>query len=98
MTDIPAFCQHLVGVPGLEVETETGHIRVGANTGVTEQIPGATDFFAAFNDGNGFMGIFPCDVAGRTDAGQSRANDDDAQVCLGLFNWPSLPKGSLAIP
>lgn len=23
---------------------------------------------------------------------------DDAQVCLGLFNWPSLPKGSLAIP
>ena len=80
LTDISALGQYLLGVPGLEVKTEAGHVGVRADTGITEQIPGATHLFPSLDNGHALIGKLAGDVASGSDTGQSGTNDHDVVV------------------
>jgi hypothetical protein len=66
--------------PGSKPVTEGEHVRVGANAGITEQIPGAPDGLTRLEDHHRFLGVLTAQLAGCAHAGQSRAHDEDVGV------------------
>ena len=66
--------------PGTEAVAEGVHVRVGADAGVAEQVPGATQGGAPLENGQALVRALAPEVAGGADAGQAGANDQDIQV------------------
>ena len=66
--------------PGFEVVAEGVHVAVRPDAGVAEQVPGAADGVAAFEDGEIEAGAIALQMHGGADAGQAGADDEDVVV------------------
>ncbi len=66
--------------PGAERIAEGVHVRVGADTGVAEEVPGAPDRLAGFEQRVALLRRLGPEAVGRTDAGEARADDEDVQM------------------
>ncbi|MCY1294091.1 hypothetical protein D9M70_433730 [compost metagenome] len=69
----------LGAAPGLEAVAQRVHVRVRADAGVAEQVPGAADGIAGFQDGVALAGAAHLQVARGANAGQAGAYDQDIQ-------------------
>ena len=65
--------------PRLEAIPERVHVRIGANAGIAEQIPGAAHAVAAFEHDIAHAGASLGEVAARADSGKPRADDRDIE-------------------
>ncbi len=66
--------------PGPERIAERIHVAVGADAGIAEQIPGATDAIAALEDDVALAGTFLLQVIAGADAGQACADDQHVDM------------------
>lgn len=66
-------------------ETEGVEVRVGADSGEAEEIPGAAHGIAGFEDGVAGIWELGLDAVRGVDAGDACADDDDVEVCAGGF-------------
>src|SRR5471030_2896116 len=66
--------------PWLERITQREHVRVGADAGIAEQIPGAADGLATLQDGKALARAFLLQVIAGTDAGQSGTDDQHVEM------------------
>jgi hypothetical protein len=71
-----------IRLPGTERIAEREHVRIGANAGIAEQVPGAADGVAAFEDNVGFVPAAGLHMIGGVDAGKPAADDDDVKMFL----------------
>src|SRR5215472_5703680 len=62
---------------------EGEHVGVGADAGVAEEIPGATDGSARFQNSVGLRGTLRLQVISSTNAGEASADDDGVEVIGG---------------
>src|SRR5688572_15522755 len=69
--------------PRLERVAERVHVGVGADAGIAEQVPGAAEVRAAFEDGVGPVRAALLQVAAGADAGNSGTDDEDVEVLSG---------------
>src|SRR5216684_7189810 len=69
--------------PWLERIAEREHVRVGADAGIAEQIPGAADAVAALEDHKALGRTFLLEVKTRADAGQAGADNQHVE----MFWW-----------
>src|ERR1700761_4302771 len=69
--------------PRLEGIAERVHVRVGADAGIAEQIPGAADGVAAFEDDVRLRRTFGLEMIAGRDAGQAGADDQHVE----MFRW-----------
>src|SRR5882757_3521475 len=67
-------------VPWAERVAESRHVRVRANARIAKEIPGATDRVARFQDGERRSRPLPDKMAGRSDSGQARADDENVEM------------------
>src|SRR5690349_15617121 len=70
----------LVLTPGTEAITERIHIGVGANAGITKQIPRPTQRLTPFEDDKTLPRAVPLQMTRTANSRKSRANDDDVEV------------------
>ena len=56
-------------IPGLEVVAQGVHVRIGADSGVPEQVPGTADGRASLYDGVALGRAAPLQAVGGADAG-----------------------------
>ena len=82
LLDRSTIGQHLATGPGPEVVAKGEHVGIGANAGVTEQIPGTAQRLSALQNGEALAGTFPFQMAGHANAGNPGANDQDVIVLL----------------
>src|SRR5581483_673534 len=76
--------------PRLEGIAEREHVRVGADAGIAEQVPGAADGVAAFEDDEILRRTFGLQVIAGGDAGQAGADDHHVEMFYrhcALRNW-----------
>src|SRR5581483_9284823 len=76
--------------PRLEGIAERVHVRVGADAGIAEQIPGAADGMAAFEDDESLRRTFGLQMIAGGDAGQAGADDQHVEMFnrhCALRNW-----------
>src|ERR1700722_8157208 len=66
--------------PWLERIAEREHVRVGADAGIAEQVPGAADAVAALENDVALAGALLLQVIARADAGQSGADDQHVEM------------------
>ena len=66
--------------PGLEPEAQGEHVRVRPDARVFEQVPGAAQVGAAFEDGVALCRAAFLQVPGRAHAGDAGAHDEDVKV------------------
>src|SRR5947199_8859418 len=66
--------------PRLERVTQSEHVAVGADAGISEQIPGAADAVAALEDRKTLAGTFVLEMIAGADAGQPRADDQHVKM------------------
>ena len=69
----------LLAAPRFEAVAQGVHVRVRANAGVAEQIPGTTQLVAGFPDAPGFVRALHLQMTRSTNARQTRTNDQDIQ-------------------
>src|SRR6476659_4674654 len=69
--------------PWLERIAHGEHVTVGADAGVTEQVPGTANAVAALEDGKALARAIALQVIARADAGQSGADDQDVNMYVG---------------
>ncbi len=81
--DRRAVGQHLGRGPRPEVVAEGEHVRVRADAGVAEQVPGAADRVRAARGSRTSCRAVAGQVAGHPDAGDAGTDDQDVDV----FNW-----------
>src|SRR5687767_9988598 len=67
----------LLILPRLELVAKRVQVRVGADAGVAEQVPRATDAAARLDDRIRLQGLPLLQVVGGTDARDARADDED---------------------
>src|ERR1700728_2069524 len=65
--------------PRLEVVTQRVHVRIRADTGVAEQIPGAADGFPGLEDGVALCRTALLQMVRGADAGQAGADDEHVE-------------------
>ena len=70
----------LLRVPRLELEAERVHVAVGADAGIAEQVPGAADVGAPFEDQVGAVRRLDLQVIGGADAGDAGADHEDIDM------------------
>ncbi len=75
VTDTGAVCEHFGSDPRTETESEGEHVGIRTDAGILEQVPGATDVLAAFEDRVSASGLLTNEVASRADSGQASADD-----------------------
>ena len=73
--------------PRLEAEAERVHVAVATNSGVTEEIPGATDVGASFENGEGTIGTQGLKVIRRSDAGDASTDDQDIDMVVRVVRF-----------
>ena len=78
--DVGTVGDRLVALPGAEREAQRRHVRIGADTGVAEQIPRPADRVARLEDRVAQLGIAGLDAVARIDAGESRADDQHVDM------------------
>ena len=66
--------------PRLERIAQRVHVGVGADAGIAEQIPGAADAIAAFENDKALARALLLQVIARADAGQAGADDQDVEM------------------
>ena len=66
--------------PRLERIAEREHVKVGADAGITEQIPGAADAVAAFEDDEALARALMLQVIARADAGKAGTDDQHVEM------------------
>ena len=66
--------------PRVEWVSEGEHIRIGANTGIAEQIPGSANRGARFEDDILLARTARLQAVGCSDAGKTGTDDDDVEV------------------
>ena len=66
--------------PRLELEAQRVHIAVGADTGIAEKVPGATECRPSLEDRELAVGAHGLQVVGRRNTGDAGADDDDVEV------------------
>ena len=74
-----AVGDRLAFFPGLEGKAKGMHVTVGAYAGIAEEVPGAADRVAPFEERVGLARAMVFEVAGCTDSGQAGTNDDDVE-------------------
>ena len=92
-----AVGEHLQLVPRPELVAEGEHVGVGPDAGVAEQVPGAAEPLASLQHRDGLVRELGRHLAGRADAGQAGADDQDVEMlCVhGIEAWPpATPRGS----
>ena len=67
-------------LPGLERVAQRVHVRIGADAGVAEQVPGAAEALAAFEDDEAAVGAALAQVHRRADARQAGADHQHVEV------------------
>ena len=67
-------------LPRPELVAEGEHVGVGADAGVAEQVPGAAEPLAALQHRDGLVRELGGQLAGRADAGQAGADDQDVEM------------------
>src|SRR5581483_5422780 len=75
----------LLAAPGPEAVAERVHIGIGANAGITEQVPGAAERFAPFQDDEGLFRTVALQVIGNANPGEAGTDDDDVEIRLLRF-------------
>ncbi len=70
----------LLAVPGPEGVPEGVHVRVRADAGVAEEVPGAADGVAGLEDGVGGPRALGLEVVGGTDPREPGSDDQDVEV------------------
>ena len=80
--DRGAVRQHLTAGPRAEVVAEGEHVGVGADTGITEQIPGTAKRLTALQDGKGLSRTLALQVTRHANAGNAGADDQDVKMVL----------------
>lgn len=75
-------------IPWIPREAKGKEIRVGADSGIAKEIPGAADGVARFQHGVRVSGQLALDSIGSIDAGDASADDDDVErvVCRGAVH------------
>src|SRR5215469_14852770 len=71
------------GGPWAERVTEGVHVGVGADAGVAEEVPGAADRAASFEDNVGLAGTLRLQAIAGSDAGEAGSDDDNVEVLVG---------------
>ena len=66
--------------PRLEAIAQRVHVGIRADAGITEQIPGAADGVAAFQDGIGFVRAILLQMNRRANARQAGANNQNVEI------------------
>src|ERR1700688_1469829 len=69
-----------VGFPWAKRIAEREHVRVGPDPRITEQVPGAADRIAAFEDHVRLAGTRRLQVIGSIHAGKPAADDHDVEM------------------
>lgn len=64
--------------------TEREHIGIGANSGITKEVPGAANLRSSFENDVPFAGTTGLEAVGRSNAGQARANNYDIEMFDGI--------------
>src|SRR5262249_28591473 len=72
----------LFTAPRAETIAERVHVRVGANPGIAEQVPGTAKRLAPFQDDEGLLRAVALEVIGYSDAGETCTHDDDVEIGL----------------
>lgn len=85
LPDCRALCDEFLVHPRPPGETEGVEVRVGADAGEAEEIPGAAHGIAGFEDGVAGIWELGLDTVCRVDAGDACADDDDVEVRAGGF-------------
>src|SRR5665213_2551366 len=70
----------LVLEPRLERIAQREHVAVGADAGITKQVPGAADAVAALQNDKTLAGTIGLQMIARADAGQARADDEHVDM------------------
>src|ERR1700722_18417362 len=84
--DARPVCNRLRLGPWLERVTQREHVAVGTYAGITKQIPGAADGFAALQNDIALAGTIVLQVIARTDARQPGADDQHVDMLVGHFH------------
>src|SRR6516225_9109116 len=71
------------GCPWAERVAEGVHVGVGADAGVAEEVPGAADRAASFEDNVALAGTLRLQAIAGSDAGEAGSDDDDVEVLGG---------------
>src|SRR3954470_21259126 len=66
--------------PRLERVTQREHVAVGADAGISEQIPGTAHAVAALENSKTLTGTFVLEMIASPDAGQPRADDQHVKM------------------
>src|SRR3954470_19235661 len=76
--------------PRLERIAERVHVTVGADAGIAEQVPGATDGAAALQDREALARTFVLEMIGGGDAGQPGTDDQYVDMLCGHEFFPGI--------
>src|SRR5579863_1301679 len=66
--------------PGPETIAERKHVGIGAHSRIAEEVPGAPDRVAAFQNYETLRRTFLLEVIGRADSGKPGTHDEDVEV------------------
>ena len=83
--------------PRLEGIAEREHVAVGADAGIAEQVPGAADTVAAFEDDVALARALALKMIARANAGQAGTDDEHVEMFCG-FSHGVLPGTGWATP
>ena len=83
-----AICDRLFMQPWFEAISQSVHVGVRPDTGITEQIPRTTHIGALLNNGVALVRALHCEVRRSANAGQSRSNNQNIYCRLSLRHMP----------
>src|ERR1700722_3290889 len=92
--DARPVCNRLRLGPWLERVTQREHVAVGTDAGITKQIPGAADGFAALQNDIALAGTILLQVIARTDARQPGADDQHVDMLVDHFHHSISPQAA----
>src|SRR5215218_4332113 len=84
VADLLAGGDRVFVAPRLERVPERVHVRVRADAGIAEEVPGAADRLAGLEDRVAPTGAVPPQVGAGADAGEAGADDQDVDVLASL--------------
>lgn len=80
LEDIPSRCNLARVPPRIPVEAKRGHVRVGSETGVLEEAPGAAENGSLLKNGKGAVRELFAEDVGGVDAAEAGAQDENVVV------------------
>jgi hypothetical protein len=89
VADLLAGGDRVFVAPRLKRVPERVHVRVGADAGIAEQVPGAADRLAGLQDRVALAGAVALQVGAGADAGEAGADDQNVDVLAMVWHGKS---------